>query len=266
MENVRSPLVKCIILAAGASTRLRAVSNNLPKCLIPVGGQPLLERTLKNVLSAGVQRIEIVLGYKASEVRDFVKKHFPFHNIRFAVNPKFETTNNAFSLLMAREFYLEEKRKGYPLERLLLLDCDIVFSADLLPFFLEEINSDGLAVRTKGDHDEEEIKVQVDSQNNVLRIDKGVPLKETYGESIGIEAFSSGTSEQLFRVLERRVKEGCGRTEFYEASFQELINGGVKMKAVDISHFPAAEIDTPEDLAFVEKHLIPKIDRHLPTT
>jgi choline kinase len=38
-----------------------------------------------------------------------------------------------------------------------------------------------------------------------------------------------------------------GISEFYEASFQEMINEGVILKAVDVSAFPAMEIDTPED-------------------
>jgi len=239
---------------------MQSVAQNLPKCLIPVGDKPILERIIVNVLTAGAKEIGIVLGYRAAQVRDFVKKHFPFSRIRFMVNPKFESTNNAFSLLLARDFYLSDRKHNAPLQQLLLLDSDIVFSSKLIPFLLETSKTDVVAVRTQGEHDEEEIGVKTDSAGRILRIGKNIPIAETFGESIGIELFSPTTAEALFHALEKRVRQGVGRTEFYEASFQELIDSGIYLHAIDISDFPAAEIDRPEDLAFVEKHIIARID------
>lgn len=228
--------------------------------MIPVGGKPIIQRAVENVLIAGAKEIGIVLGYKREELKAFLRKHFPFHKIRFIVNPKFEATNNAFSLLMAREFYEGDATRSMPLQRLLLLDSDIVFSSNLLPFILNNAKSDALAVRVKGPHNEEEIKVQADATGIILKIGKEIPLAETYGESIGIEVVSPSTAERLFQVLEKRVRQGVGRTEFYESSFQELIDEGARMSAVDVSDYPAAEIDTPEDLSFVENNITPKLE------
>ena len=90
---------------------MQSVGGGLPKCLIPVGGKPILQRTLDNVLSAGIREIGIVIGYRSGDVRAFVRKQFPSSRIQFIVNPKFDTTNNAFSLLMARNFYKKEENK-----------------------------------------------------------------------------------------------------------------------------------------------------------
>jgi hypothetical protein len=49
------------------------------------------------------------------------------------------------------------------------------------------------------------------------------------------------------------MMRGVGRTEFYETSFQEMINHGIQLKAIDVSAFPAIEIDTVEDLQFAER-------------
>ena len=253
--------MKCIILAAGASTRMKPLTDSVPKCLLRVGDKAILQRTIENVVEAGIDSIGLVLGYKAEEVRAFVKAAFPFHRIRFLMNPKFESTNNAFSLLMAREFYLSEARKNVPLQDLLLLDSDIVFSSRLLPYLLLQKPANRIAVRVKGEHDEEEIRVKVDRDKNIVLIGKTTPLGETYGESIGIEAFSPAAAAALFEVLERRVREGSGRLEFYEASFQELISRGVTLAAVDISEYPSVEIDTPEDLAYAEEALVPLLER-----
>jgi choline kinase len=245
--------VKCIILAAGTATRMRPLTTNFPKCLLPVGGKPILQRAIEQISAAGIDQIGLVIGFQAEAIRGFVKKHFPSLRIRFIVNPKFESTNNAFSLLMAREFFNAESQKRKPLDDLLLMDADIVFSPHLLPFFLGEGSPNRIAVRVAGHHDEEEVKVKIDASGNVLVIGKIIPLSDSYGESIGIEFFSSHAAQKLFETIEHRVRDGEGRDEFYEASFQAMVDQGIRFKAVDVSPFPAIEMDTPEDLRAAEE-------------
>ena len=89
---------------------------------------------------------------------------------------------------------------------------------------------------------------KVDNEGNIALIGKGIPISEAYGESIGIEAFSAETAALLFATLDQRMMNNEGRNEFYETSFQKLIDKGAKLKAIDISRFPTIEIDTPDDL------------------
>jgi len=244
--------MKAVILAAGTASRMRPLSDNLPKCLLSVGGKPILERVIENVIAAGVVQIGLVIGYRADAIRSFVKGRFPFHRIRFIVNPKYESTNNAFSLLMAHEFVLNKMHPASLPEGLLLIDADVLFSAGLLPHLLAQEAESKIAVRVTGNHDEEEVRVKVNERNNIRSIGKTVPLAETFGESIGIEVFSPSNASRLFEILEHRVRAGTGRTEYYEASFQELIDTGKVLQAIDISRFPSIEIDTPGDLLAAE--------------
>jgi choline kinase len=223
---------QCVILAAGASTRLRPLTDSKPKCLLEVGGKALLKRTIENVHDAGVKKIAIVIGYRGEMIREFVKRHFPQTHIRFILNPNYTNTNNAYSLLLARRFL--EKKEGNMCSGLILLDSDIHFSSKLLPLFLSNPLHDCIAVRVSGEHSEEEIRVKVDGNGNIVLIGKETPLNETYGESIGIEMFSAETTTRLFTILEQRMRSGVGWTEFYEASFQEMINQGAQFKAIDV--------------------------------
>jgi choline kinase len=248
--------VKCIILAAGTATRMRPLTANLPKCLLPVGGKPILQREIELVAAAGIEQIGLVIGFQAEAIRGFVKRRFPYLRIRFIVNPKYESTNNAFSLLMAREFFYAGSKEKRPLHDLLLMDADIVFSPHLLPFFLNEGSPNRIAVRIAGHHDEEEVMVKVDALGDVLAIGKTTPLSDACGESVGIEFFASHEAQRLFETLEQRVRSGDGRNEFYEASFQAMIDEGIRFKAVDVSPFSAMEIDTPEDLLAAEALLM----------
>ena len=232
---------------------MRPFSNDRPKCLLPVGGKPILQRIIENVSAAGVEQIGIVIGYNAPAIRTFARQQFPFLRIHFLVNPKYESTNNAFSLLMARDFYFGQKDCTVQTEELLLLDADIVFPSDLLPYLRRQASSNKIAVRVRGDHDEEEVRVKVDRAGNILAIGKTTPLAETHGESIGIEIFSSSSARKLFEILEKRVRSGEGRTEYYEATFQKMIDEGEKLRSIDVSDFASVEIDTPEDLRAAEE-------------
>ncbi len=253
--------MKCVILAAGTATRMRPLTNSMPKCLLAVGGKPILQRTIENVSAAGIEQIGLVIGYRAEEVRSFVRRQFPFHRIRFILNPKYESTNNAFSLLMARDFFMAEAQRGAPLQDLLLLDADIVFSPLLLASLFADASPNKIAVRVEGKHDEEEVRVKVDGTRTITLIGKTVLPNESFGESIGIELFASLASGRLFETIEQRVRDGNGRTEFYESSFQSMIDEGIAFKAVDVSPFPAVEVDTPEDLRIAETVVAAWIDR-----
>jgi choline kinase len=241
------------------ATRMASRTGGNPKCLLTVGGVPILRRIIDNVTAAGVEEIVLVLGYRADVVRRFVKQTFPFHRIRFAMNPKFDSTNNAFSLLMARNHIVEGTKVPPVSHAFLLLDADIVFSSLLLPALLKHASPDKIAVRVRGGHDEEEVRVRIDAEGAVRQIGKTIPLSESYGESVGIEVFSSDTARRLFEVLEQRVRNGEGRGEFYEATFQSLVDEGIRLHAVDVSDFPSIEIDTPEDLDIAERVIVPLI-------
>ncbi len=245
--------MKCVILAAGISKRLRPITEATPKCLIKIGEKSLLQRIVEHAAAAGCTEFCIVTGFKAIKVRNFLKKVFPKRAFVQIQNERFSTTNNLYSLSLTRHFV-----GGSPF---LLMDSDILFAAGLLPYFNTFSRYyNRLAVRVKGLHNEEEIRVKINRWSQILRIGKDVPLRETYGESIGIGLFSSSAASKLFRIIDERINAGPGRREFYEAAFQQLIDLGTRLWAIDISDFPSAEIDTHEDLAHARTSVLPAIE------
>lgn len=260
--------MKCIILAAGKSQRLRPLTTTYPKCLIPVGGKPLLQRIVRAVLSTGITEIALVVGYREQRIRAFLKSAFPKVSFTYIKNLKFASTNNAYSLSLARNFYMNDLAsipkkallsKRHAHRSLLLLDSDLIFHPDLLPHLIKQPFANRIAVRVQGLHDDEEIRVQINRRGNLVRIGKAIPLSVTLGESVGIEIFSPVAAAELFDTIDQRIKRGVGKTEFYEASFQEMIDLGARIQAVDISQYPVAEIDTKKDLEYVERVILPRI-------
>src|SRR5215510_4976554 len=69
--------MKAVILAAGCATRLRPYSDDTPKTLLPVGGVPILRRTITNLLRVGFDQFVIGTGYLEHMVREAVGTWFP---------------------------------------------------------------------------------------------------------------------------------------------------------------------------------------------
>lgn len=232
--------MKCVILAAGISSRLYPLTLSTPKCLLKVGEYTILERTIRNVLLHKIHRFVIVTGFQAEMITDFARIAFPSLDVEFILNPRFRDTNNAYSLALANQALAGEG--------MLLLDGDIVFHHRILFDLLSAPHENCLAVRRTTDSNEEEVRVAVDDEWRILQVGKGVNRDLTLGESIGIEKFSVEGTKRLFEVLSRRMFDEKRENEFYEASFQELIDTGTPIYAVDTRHLPCIEVDTLEDL------------------
>jgi len=62
-------ITKAVVLAAGRGTRMRELTNELPKPMIAVRGKPILQHIIEGLRGAGVQRVLLVVGYRADVVR-----------------------------------------------------------------------------------------------------------------------------------------------------------------------------------------------------
>ena len=225
-----------LILAAGIASRLRPLTDTVPKALLSVGGIPLLERTLSALQSEKISEVVIVTGYLHEMIENFVESHRHECRISFVHNQHYRSTNNNYSLWLAKPLVYGKE--------IVILDADILFDRAVLAQLLHAPDGDALVVRRTRELGDEEVKVQCDGGGYVLRIGKEIDPTVAVGESLGIEKFTGPTAGMLFSALDRRK----GFDEFYEASFQEVIDAGARILAVDCGRSPCIEIDTPEDL------------------
>jgi bifunctional UDP-N-acetylglucosamine pyrophosphorylase/glucosamine-1-phosphate N-acetyltransferase len=66
---------KAAILAAGDSTRMRPLSDNRPKHLLPIAGKPLIFHTLDALKDAGIEEVLIVFGYQGQILKEAIEAH-----------------------------------------------------------------------------------------------------------------------------------------------------------------------------------------------
>ncbi|MBR5542434.1 MAG: nucleotidyltransferase family protein [Bacteroides sp.] len=66
--------MKAMIFAAGLGTRLKPLTDHMPKALIPVAGKPMLEHVINKLIAAGVDGIVINVHHFAQQIIDFLKE------------------------------------------------------------------------------------------------------------------------------------------------------------------------------------------------
>lgn len=230
--------MKAIILAAGVASRLRPLTNNTPKCLLSIGNRTLLGRTIDALRINGVDEFTIVTGYLNHLIESFIEESYPDLNVRFIHNHLYNSTNNIFSLWLARP---EADGKS-----ILLLDSDILFDADIVKSLLESEHPTCLAVN-RHDLSDEEMKVVIDDDNRIVEISKTCAPEHAFGESIGIEKMDPCFTSSLYKELDIMMNREQSTNIFYEAAFERIIEQGMSLFAVDTTHFFSMELDTVED-------------------
>ena len=79
--------IKAIIVAAGASTRLRPLTNEVPKCMLEVNEKALIKHCIDHLNNNGINHISVVTGYKAEKIsfdslyryhKSYLKNNIPF--------------------------------------------------------------------------------------------------------------------------------------------------------------------------------------------
>jgi choline kinase len=245
-------MTRALILAAGQGTRLRPLTNNKPKCLVPLNGKTLLQRQTETLKGAGIANIHIATGYRADQI---VKLGYST-----SFNSKFEQTNMVESLFSAMDFIKQEGD-------LIVAYGDIVYESNNLEELLacdDEISLMidknwrelwGLRLENPLD-DAETLKINEHGYVTELgRIPKSYSeIEGQYTGLIKIRADKVLDLIAFYHKLDRNaLYDGNDFYNMYMTSFLQLmIDEGWKAKAVMVNN-GWLEVDSVEDLELYEK-------------
>jgi len=247
-KMVTSMNAKAIIIAAGMGTRLKNLTQDIPKCMLNCGGKTLLSRQLDSYKAVGITNISLVRGYKSEKIN--------YKGINYFENTDYENNQILNSL-----FYAEEAING----NVVISYSDILFESSVVQRLLESQYDISIVVdidwqgyyQGRDDHpiDEAE-KVVFDANNQVVQIGKIITEKnDVYGEFIGMLKLSAKGAEIFKKHFHRAKKLYWGKKFQRAKSFQkayitdfiqEMVELGVQIHCVIIER-GWKEIDTVED-------------------
>lgn len=235
--------MQAVILAAGTASRLRPLTEHCPKCLLQIGGKTLLERTIEAITGSGINEITVVTGYLKDMIVTFLNEHYPNLTFHFIHNEDYASTNNIFSLWLART---QVEGKDF-----LLMDSDI-YCDPLLVRTIAQQQETALALN-RHELGEEEIKVIPDADMHVVEISKTCSISDAIGESVGVERMTADYSAALYKELRLMCEEEGLVNVFYERAFERLIPQGHTFKIIDTTDFFSMELDTVEDFNLAQQ-------------
>jgi 2,3-bisphosphoglycerate-independent phosphoglycerate mutase len=245
-----SEIKKAVILAAGLGSRLRPLTDEVPKCLTEVNGKPILEQTLIFLEKNGIEEAAIVVGYLGREVIDKFGRGYGNVKLSYLWNDIYDETNTMYSAWLARK-YLE---KGA-----ILIEGDTVFEEALLKQVLETSEDKAYWVvdRFTPEYDGSMSITDTDGRIIDLKIVRG-KLKEYsdhFYKSTGILKIPPEYGRLFSEWLDGNVKAGNVQMYYDLVIAKHLRDAAIYV--CDITGKEWMEIDSVEDLKKTEKIFIP---------
>jgi choline kinase len=221
-----------VIPAAGMGTRMGTRDNPLPKCLIRIGAETLLERLVRQIRTCDATAVIcVVAGFKKAAVA----AHAPGCSI--IVNPFFDITGINASLWFARECFTDA---------VTVIHGDIIFSDTLIRDMLACRHASYMGYDSSI-LDPKELNVRV-VDNRIARF--GVKFAGYSGAYAGVMRFQAEHARLFAGLLDNRMQRGFNdRRTYYFQFIRAMINDhGAAIGAFDFAGYDWAEIDYSRDV------------------
>ena len=242
-ENIpTSTLTTALLLAAGTGSRLYPFTENMPKCLTEVDGISILERLVTSLARKGFKRLVIVTGHMDNCILEFLGSRTAGMTIDYIFSPRYKTTNNIYSLWMARETIQEP---------FMLIESDLVFDESLLD---NMVYPDRIAVARMQPW-MNGTTVTINKSKQVEAFHKGETFSSDDGryKTVNIYSFSQASWVRVKDRLDQFICAGKVH-DYYETVFAGMVaDGSLSFDSVSFDEKAWYEIDTVEDLMKAEK-------------
>ena len=213
---------RAIILAAGYGMRMVPINLYCSKGLLEVNGEPLIERTIKQLQEVGIKEIYIVVGFMKEQYEYLMDKY----GVNLLVNNEYASKNNLHSLCIAKEY----------LHNAYIIPCDIWCKDN--PYNEVEL----YAWYMVSDMEVEDSNVRVNRKLELVTIPQNTPGNAM----IGISYITDEIAEKLQKHLEKMDGDRMYSNAFWEEALLEkdriCVNARVVMQG------DVVEINTYEQL------------------
>tara|TARA_Y100000768_G_C23961321_1_gene675536 strand:+ start:154 stop:894 length:741 start_codon:yes stop_codon:yes gene_type:complete len=196
-----------IILAAGQGSRMGKLTSDIPKPLLPIGNTNVISRIISQLLFRGVERITLVVGFKAELFYEKLNSLFP-DKLDFVFNQNFKQDVNIYSV------YLALKEKNYP--HFIIFESDCIYTdecMDMIVSSYKDVNSHWYSIGN----------FKQNQTGGILRSDKFGLINDlkivscyedsynSYKKLIGILHVHEGNSELYFDLIKKEVKKNINQ-------------------------------------------------------
>lgn len=233
-----------VILAAGLGSRLKHHTEVQPKGFLAIDGISLIERSLNNLVQAGIEEIIIGTGYRHTHF-DQLAERYPVVTRR---NEDYATTGSMYTLYKLRDLV----KDGF-----LLLESDLLYEPDALTHLLEDERQDVILAsgRTQSG---DEVYIEANDGGLLVQMSKDKSLlKHISGELVGITKLSVDTLNMISEFAEKAFARGNNFLNYEDALVGIASVKPIHIKLVE--DLVWCEIDDEQHLDRALKSIYPRI-------
>jgi choline kinase len=210
--------MKALILSAGQGSRLLPLTEDCPKCLLPIDSRRMIELQIEHLAACGIDDVAVVVGFRAGAVEAFLEPlNRPGLKLRSIFNPFFNVADNLGSCWMARS----EMDRDF-----VLLNGDTLFEPAVLDSLLGAPQAPvTLAIDRKDEYDSDDMKVRL----------------------AGTRLIEVGKTRRFAEVLDEIMRTPNGISWWYLKAIGVLADQGL-VETHSIEGLTWGEVDFKEDL------------------
>ena len=239
--------MKAMIFAAGKGTRLKPLSDTMPKALVRLGGKPLLEHIILKLKAAGFNEIIINIHHFGEQIIDFLNKNNNF-GIKIAISDERAALLDTGGGLRKAAWFFDDNQP------FLVHNVDVFSNVDLGKFYDNHLKNNSLATLVVGQRQTQ--RYFLFDEKNCLRGWTNIATKEIKPAELqivdnliklafaGIQIFSP----QVFALLEKVKETKFSLTDFYIQNAKNQC-----FKAYIPSNFQMIDVGKIESLQQAEK-------------
>ena len=248
--------MQAIILAAGMGRRLKELTKDNTKCMVPVNGTTLIDRMLHQLDVKRLSRIVVVTGYEGKKLTEYIEKLGIVTPIEYVDNPVYDRTNNIYSLYLARDYLLRENT--------LLFESDIIFEDSVLDCLIEDPR-ENLALVDRYEPWMDGTCLRLDEEDDIIDFvsGKNFDFTNTKGlyKTVNIYKFGKTFSEKYYVPFLDAYTKALGENEYYEQVLRVITSlDSAQIQGKRLHDQKWYEIDDVQDLDIAEALFCDNVD------
>ncbi len=235
-----------ILLCAGRGSRLSTRTSNKPKPLVETNQISFIDNALRNIEAVGIKKVIIVVGYKSDVLMSHIEQGAYNLHIEFVNSEKWESTNNIYSLYLARNWIKQDT---------LILEGDIFFTKKCLEtVMLKAGDLNVLVSPLSGNMEGTYAKIDKD---NIIALnstkDSHYQVEEGQYKTVNIyNICTANFAEYVTKELESYVNSGSTGLYYEDIFKHSLLNNMAEFKASIVDHSQWYEVDNTYDLTICD--------------
>lgn len=234
---------RAVLISAGRGSRLGALTDNNPKCLVSVAGKAIIDHQIDALLESGVREIAVVAGFRHDAVASHIAQMSVAGRPEIVFNPFWSVSSSIGSVWEARALL----RAPF-----CLINGDTIFDAALFRSALARVRPGVNLLVDGGALEHDDMRVEIDGAR-IAAVGKAISGGNLH-RSLGMIVSTSADGEPYLSALQEVIGEPDGRLSYHHDIIGRLTKThAVHPVKVDKGHW--REIDNADDILAYEKFL-----------